>query len=155
MKMVIYYERLQAVVDSLGICLLCSNWGGADQLGPDDLAHLYSAATGDDLTGRQLMLIGERIHNIEKAFNVRHVGFSRYDDYPPLRFMQEPIKSGPAKGELLNRQDWNRMLDEYYQLHGWDLTNGWQQYVQLEQLGLKDIAADLDKAGRLAVNTGE
>jgi len=47
------------------------------------------------------------------------------------------------------------MLDEYYQLHGWDISTGWQRYTQLEQLDLKDIAADLDQAGRLAANTDE
>ena len=149
-KPVVYYERLQAVLDSLGICLLCSNWGGADQLSPDDLAGLYSAATGRELSGNELMMIGERIHNIEKAFNVLHAGFGRQDDYPPRRFMDEPIKSGPAQGELLLRDEWDKMLDEYYEIHGWDKETGWQSRRQLEELALKEVADDLERAGRIS-----
>ena len=146
-KLVVYYERLQAVLDSLGICLLCSNWGGADQLGPDDLAGLYSAATGRKVSGEELMMVGERIHNVEKAFNVLHAGFDRKDDYPPGRFMEEPVKSGPAQGEVLLKDKWDAMLDEYYQLHGWDKETGWQTKRQLEGLDLKEVADDLEQAG--------
>ncbi len=131
-EIVVYYERFQAIMDSLGICILCSNWSGADLLGPDDLARLYSAATGYELTGEDLMIIGERIHNIEKAFNVLHAGFNRGDDYPPQRFMEEPVKSGPARGEILLKKDFDRMLDEYYEIHGWDKDTGWQKKDQLE-----------------------
>jgi len=148
-KLVVYYERLQAIVDSLGICLLCSNWGGPDQLDPEDLAELYSAAVGREITGDDLMLVGERIHNIEKAFNVLHAGFTRQDDYPPLRFMEEPIRSGPARGEILDRAQFDQMLDEYYEIHGWDKETGWQRKAQLERLGLSEIAADLERSGKI------
>ncbi len=148
-KLVVYYEKLQAILDSLGVCMFCSHWAGLDLLGPDDLAELYSAATGNKITGEELMLAGERIHNVEKAFNVLHAGFSRQDDYPPRRFMEEPVKSGPMKGELLAREKWDKMLDEYYELHGWDKVTGWQTRQCLEALDLKKIADDLEKAGRL------
>ena len=148
-KLVVYYERLQAVLDSLGVCMFCSNWAGPDLLGPDDLAELYSSATGNEVTGEDLMVVGERIHNIEKAFNVLHAGFSRHDDYPPERFMEEPIKSGPMKGEKLSRERWDEMLDEYYELHDWDKATGWQSRECLEALGLNKVADDLEKVGRL------
>jgi len=148
-KIVVYYERLHAVLDSLGLCSFCSNWGGPDLLSPEDFAELYSAATGNEITSDQLMMMGERIHNIEKAFNVLHAGFSRQDDHPPQRFFDEPITSGPKKGEKLAREKWDEMLDEYYELHGWDKANGWQTRECLEALDLKQVADDLGKAGRL------
>jgi len=150
--LVVYHERLQAVYDSLGICMLNSHWGGPDELGPDDLAGLYSAATGIELTGNEILMIGERIHNVEKAFNVLHAGFARQDDYPPKRFMEEPIKSGPARGELLAKDKWDKMLDEYYELHGWNKQTGWQTRSQLEELGLKEMADELEQVGRLSDN---
>jgi len=148
-KLVVYYERLQAILDSLGLCMLCSNWAAPDLLGPSDLAELYSAATGNEITGEELMGVGERIHNIEKAFNVLHAGFGRHDDYPPKRFIEEPVKSGPRKGERLPRGNWDRMLNEYYELHGWDQITGWQTRQCLEALDLKSVADDLERAGRL------
>ena len=148
-KLVVYYERLQAVLDSLGVCLFSSNYNGPDLLGPDDLAELYSAATGREVDMDEFMLMGERIHNIEKAFNVLHAGFSRRDDYPPQRLMEEPVKSGPMRGERLHREKWDQMLDEYYELHGWDKQTSWQTRRCLEDLGLKRVADDLEKAGRV------
>lgn len=149
-KLVVYYERLQAIVDSLGICLLCSNWGGPDQLDPEDLAELYSVAVGREVTGEDLMFIGERIHNVEKAFNVLHAGFGREDDYPPSRFMVEPIRSGPARGEVLDKAQFDRMLDQYYEIHGWDKGTGWQKKAQLEGLGLSEVARDIERKGKIA-----
>jgi len=149
-KLVVYYERLQAVLDSLGVCLFSSNYNGPSLLDPDDLAELYSAATGRDIDGDELMRIGERIHNIEKAFNVLHAGFSRRDDYPPQRLMEEPVKSGPMRGERLHREKWGQMLDEYYELHGWDKETGWQTRKCLEDLDLRRIADDLEKVGRVS-----
>ena len=148
--LVVYYERLQAIVDSLSLCLFTSTWWSPDLLGPDDYASLYSAATGQEVTGEDLMRMGERIHNVEKAYNVLHAGFDRQDDYPPRRFMEEPVRSGASRGELFRKEDWGRVLDEYYELHGWDLETGWQRREQLEKLGLAEIADRLEKAGRLA-----
>ena len=148
-RLVVYYERLQAILDSLGVCMFCSNWAGPDLLDHDDLAELYSAATGTKINGEELMVVGERIHNIEKAFNVLHAGFTRSDDQPPKRFMEEPIGSGPLKGEKLTKEGWDKMLDEYYELHDWDKATGWQSRTCLEDLDLKSVADDLGKAGRL------
>jgi aldehyde:ferredoxin oxidoreductase len=149
-KLVVYYERLQAIVDSLGLCLFTSTWWSPDLLGPEEYAKLYSTSTGREISGEELVVMAERIHNIEKAFNILHAGFGRQDDYPPGRFMEEPIKSGRAEGELLSRNEWDKVLDEYYELHGWDRETGWQKRGQLEKLGLEEVAEDLEKAGRLA-----
>ena len=48
-------------------------------------------------------------------------GISRKDDTLPKRYFEEPIPAGPAKGCVIKRKDFDRMLDEYYHLHGWDL----------------------------------
>lgn len=86
---------------------------------------------------------------MEKAFNVLHMGFSRVDDYPPQRFEKEPIKDGPMRGELLDREQVDRMLDRYYELYGWDKETGWQTRESLEALDLKSVASDLEVVGRL------
>jgi len=136
-QLVTYYEKLQAIVDSLGVCLFSSVWWSPDLLTPEDYARLYSAATGYQLDGQDLLLIGERIHNIEKAFNTLHASFTREDDYPPLRFTEEVISSGPLQGERLMKEKWDRVLDEYYELHGWDKATSWQTAKCLQKLGLQ------------------
>ena len=135
--------------DSLGICYFLATKNTPQGINPGELAQFYSSATGIKLSEIDIMKIGERIHNVEKMFNVYHVGFTREDDYPPQRLMEEPVKSGPMKGELLEKEQWDRMLDNYYELQGWDKSSGWQTRASLEHLDLGEIADDLDKAGRL------
>jgi aldehyde:ferredoxin oxidoreductase len=144
-KVVYYLENLTAVTNCLGMCLFTSNRNSLDLISPEDYAGLYSAATGLKVTSRDLMRVGERIRNIEKVFNVLHADFGRKDDYPPKRFMNEPVKTGPYKGEVLDRVEYDGMLDEYYKLHNWNVKTGKPTQKSLHTLGLKEIAEDLKK----------
>jgi len=148
-KIVLYYERFHSVLDSLGICSLTSNWADPTLPGPDDYAGLLSAATGSTVTSNELMQIGERIHTLGKAFNMIHAGFTRKDDYPPARLMEEPIQSGPFKGERLKKDDWDKMLDEYYEMHHWSRETGWCTKESLELLDLQEVGDILRNAGKL------
>jgi hypothetical protein len=42
------------------------------------------------------------------------------------------------------------MKDEYYQLRRWDVATGLQTRAQLEEVGLEDVAQDLEARGLLA-----
>jgi len=146
---VFWFERFKAIVDMMGVCYFATVWNHSDLLGPDDFVCLFSAATGVSITGDILMRIGQRVHNVEKAFNTLHAGFKRVDDYPPRRFMLESISSGPNKGASLDEAGWSRMLDEYYRLHGWDTKTGWQTAKGLEELGLVEVKEKLDRNAKL------
>ncbi|MEM3754911.1 MAG: aldehyde ferredoxin oxidoreductase C-terminal domain-containing protein, partial [Candidatus Bathyarchaeia archaeon] len=111
-----------------------------------DIAELVSAAIGLKITPEELLMIGERIHNLERVFNIIHAKFTREDDYPPERFFKEPIKSGPYKGEKLDKERFDEMLDENYQLHGWD-KRGIPKKSTLKYLGLEYLIKDLENAG--------
>jgi len=58
-KLVIYYERLHAVLDSLGLCHFISNWSSPELLGPKEISELCSAALGEDISEESLMERGE------------------------------------------------------------------------------------------------
>jgi aldehyde:ferredoxin oxidoreductase len=60
--------------------------------------------------------------------------------------MNEPIKTGPSKGELLKKADWDKMLDEYYGLHGWDPMTSWPTKNKLKEIGLHECIEKLDQA---------
>lgn len=132
----------------MGICYLLTWWRNPYLIGPKDLADLFTTATGKQITAEQLMRIGERIHNVERAFNAR-AGMTRKDDRPPERFF-EPIKSGPAKGERLEKDKFEKVLDEYYELRGWDKKTGLLTRSKLEGLELKEVADELKKYGKIA-----
>ncbi len=146
-KLITFMENFKAVVDSMGICYLLTWWRNPYLIGPKDLANLFTTATGKQITAEQLMKIGERIHNVEKAFNAR-IGMTRKDDRPPERFF-EPIKSGPAKGERLEKDKFEKVLDEYYELRGWDKETGLPTRQKLEEVDLKEVADELEKYGKL------
>lgn len=141
-QMCVYQENLKAVIDSLGVCALQTIYYSLRSQNLSELAELLAAATGRTLSVSQLTLIGERIHNIEKAFNARE-GMTRKDDYPPQRFF-EPIPSGPGKGDCWDRENFDTLLDEYYTLRGWDTETGLPRRSTLRRLGLQAVADELE-----------
>jgi len=143
-KLVAYYERFHAVLDSLGMCYFMSNWMEPSLLGPDDLAVLVSAATGWKMSSDSLMQVGERIHTLGRIFNQIHAGFDRENDYPPDRLMTEPVDAGPFTGERLDREPWDKMLDEYYSLHKWDVETGRVTNEALTKNGLDELQGLLE-----------
>jgi aldehyde:ferredoxin oxidoreductase len=146
----VFWEvRAKELEDMTGICNFMGTYSGPHVLGPADYAELVSAATGVDLSEQELMRLGQAGCNLEKAFNTLHAGFARADDYPPRRYMEVPIDAGPYAGFKCDRDKWDEMLDRLYELHGWHVETGLQTRRGLEGLGLEDVAAMLEKAGRL------
>ena len=125
-------------------------WSGAHFLTPENYAEFVRTAMGLTVTEQDLMdhyaVIGR---NLEKAFNTLHTNLTREDDLPPQRFRQEEIKTGPYKGFKADEEQYNAMLDEFYELWGWDKKTGMQTREGLEKIGLKDVADKLaeKKAG--------
>lgn len=117
---------------------------GCDFYGVDfpTIARFYYLVTGREVDEEKLKLMGERIWNLTRAFNVRE-GFSRKDDTIPPRIAKDPVISGPAKGQVVTRENFEKMLDEYYRLRGWT-KEGIPTRKKLEELGLAEIA---DKIG--------
>ncbi len=126
--------------DSLVVCLFVSvdGWGSGSPINPDYLAMLNSV-TGWNIDEAEFLKIGERIANVEHAFNVRE-GFRREDwEYLPPR-MYEPLPSGPNAGDALTPELVKSYFDGLYTLRGWDVATGVPTRAKLEALDLKDIA---------------
>lgn len=105
------FQDATAAFDAAGICIFTSfAWT------LNDVAPQVQAACGEEFTVENLTLIGERIWNMEKDFNLR-AGFTRKDDALPKRLMTEAAKTGPGKGVVSGL---DKMLPIYYQLRGWD-----------------------------------
>jgi aldehyde:ferredoxin oxidoreductase len=109
---------------------------------PSQYARHLAAITGFDYDKDRLMLAGERIWNLQRAFNARE-GFARADDRLPQRLTAEPAPAGASKGTVVYLDE---MLDEYYRLRGWDPVLGWPTAGKLGSLGLGYVVGDLEKA---------
>lgn len=125
-ELVMAFQDATAAFDSAGICIFTSfAWGLAD------VQPQVAAACGEEFTLENLSLIGERIWNMERDFNNR-AGFTSKDDTLPKRLLEEPAKTGPAKG-LVNKLP--EMLPKYYDIRGWD-GDGQLKAATRERLGL-------------------
>jgi len=124
-----------AITNSL---LLCTSpgWSGLNYTRPTFLTNAYDAVTGWDLTVDDMMRAGERINNLCRCFNVRE-GFTRKDDTLPARFTEDPLPDGPSKGQRVTKEELQSMLDNYYDLRGWDITTGIPTSARLKELGLE------------------
>jgi len=148
-RLVGYFERLHRINNAMGICHFVTTWSGPRCLSFPDIAELYSAATGWETTESDLRRAATRMLNIEKAFNLRHTNLSRKDDYPPPRELEEPIPTGHMKGWKIDKEKWNRMLDEYYEMNNWNEETSYPTRRLLEELDLKQVADDLERVGKL------
>ena len=120
------FQDATGVFDAAGLCIFTSfAWGLAD------IQPQIQAACEGDWSLERLNLVGERIWNMEKQFNLA-AGLTKKDDELPPRLKTEPAKTGPAKG-LVSGLD--TMLPEYYELRGWDVE-GVPSSGTLERLGL-------------------
>jgi len=144
-----WFESFKAVVDSLGLCYYLTYWIDMDLIGLEEMAALIGKGTGRKVEGDELFRVGEKIYNVEKAFNTLHAGFTRKDDLPPGRFIEMPISGGPFAGARIEPESYNRMLDEYYEAHGWDVATSWQTARCLDRLGLEEVKKRLAGVGRL------
>jgi aldehyde:ferredoxin oxidoreductase len=85
--------------------------------------------------------IGERIYNLERAFNCRE-GLTRRDDDLPYRVKFEGIPSGPSEGMCCPPEELERMLQEYYRLRGWK-EEGVPSDEKLRELGLDFVIGQI------------
>ena len=107
-------------------------------MNPDHYAHLLRAVTNLPFTARDLISIGERIYNLERASNIRE-GFGRREDTLPRRVLETPLSEGHSKNITVALDP---MLDEYYKLRGWT-SNGAPTANMLLELKLYDASKQI------------
>ena len=134
-------------------------------MSPEAEPRFYNAVTGKNISFRDGMEIGRKVWNINNAIwalQGRHRDMVKFADY----YYDEPIgKPHPAPvftdGEwtFINVED--RKLDRdkfedwktlYYRLEGWDEKTGWPTRRTLEELGLKQVADELESKGKLGAS---
>jgi aldehyde:ferredoxin oxidoreductase len=132
--------------------------GSGDHVGAPMLeSQLLSAVTGQEVSETELDTLGERIFNLNRAIQLREGKKGREDDsLPETLFIEreEPIMDvfgmhNPQlllpgagdeiisrKGKAVDKEKFERMLDEYYDLRGWDKATGLPKQEKLVELEL-------------------
>ncbi|GAA0277143.1 aldehyde ferredoxin oxidoreductase family protein [Halobacterium noricense] len=131
-------DRVRAVVSeqnarSARWCLVADDFAG--EAAPEQGAR-WLRAIGVDATTESLADLGERAWNLTRLFNVRE-GHDRQDDALP-EAMTVPLPDGPAEGAAVDREQFDAMLDAYYDARGWD-SEGVPTEATLDRLDLTEI----------------
>jgi aldehyde:ferredoxin oxidoreductase len=141
-------EDALGVCNSLGICTAGPAWDWHPMRDIPALSGLYSAATGFEITPRELKRRGEAAWNMEAILNVRE-GIMGEDYDPPLLWLEHterPVQVDAGDyyatdwlGRRVSRGDILQWLDDYYDERGWDIKKRIPGKEKLRELGLKEF----------------
>src|SRR5574341_1070366 len=124
--------------DSLGVCIFTT------RTTVERLCRTLSAATGWTYTREEAMRFGRRVAALLRAFNLR-CGIGPDLEYPSHRYGSSPV-DGPAKGQAISAH-WEKMLDTWYRIVGYDRASGRPRPETLQALGLERLIPELWGAG--------
>jgi aldehyde:ferredoxin oxidoreductase len=135
--------------------------GSEDHVGDPLLeSKLLSAVTGHDFDEAGLRRVGERVFNLNRAIHLRDGRRGRADDcLPESQFIERQERIADVfgihnpelylpgagddiisrKGRALDRERFEAMMDEYYQLRGWDVATGLLKQETLRALDLPEV----------------
>jgi len=137
---VFWQEQCYMAVDCLGICKYHTTFLGATLPNFEDWSKVLYYNTGLEISPTDIWEVAERCNNIERLFNLRE-GLTREDlkkgDMLNHRYFDEPCKRGAPDviGACIDREKFEKMVDEFYEHHGWD-ENGVPKPETLKRLGL-------------------
>ena len=135
-RQVQWQEMVYEAVDCLGICKYHTIFLSPNLLSFDEFSKLLYYNTGLEMSPQEIWEVADRAYTVERLFNIRE-GLTREHDWLVDRYFDEPTPVGLpiVRGRKLDREKFKKMIDEYYELHGWD-ENGVPRPETLEKLGL-------------------
>jgi len=137
-RYVTYIENANTLSDLLGLCKWATRFIPFGIIPPSAMAPLLAYATGKNLTENELNVYSQRVDTLIRAYNIRE-GLRRKDDKLP-KFLFET--ASPRFGFKLDQERFDALLNEYYELRGWD-KNGIPKTETLERLNLNYVADEL------------
>ena len=132
--------NLLHVSNAAGNCMLAYFFVSARTI-----PQFISAVTGWDFTMDEAMIVGERIHTLRHAFNLREGcnPLANIASVPDRVFGRKPLTDGPNKGITV---DVETMVKEYLEYVDWDPMTTVPSREKLMSLGLEEAAAVLHRA---------
>jgi aldehyde:ferredoxin oxidoreductase len=136
---IVVFNQNNGATGEVGVaCVFARGWWA-----PGLFEKMLVAATGIDEIAdpSYLRWVGDRIVNLERAFNVRD-GFRREHDTFPQRMLTEPLhtRSAPGEGQMI--RNLGKFLDRYYAIRGW-APEGIPSPQKLNELGLSYVLKDM------------
>jgi len=144
-RMVMWQELCYMAAESLGICKYHTVFLSPNHLTFEEFSKLIKLNTGLNFSEVDLWNCAHRSYTIERLFNLRE-GMTREDDMLSDRYFDEPTKLGlpVARGKSIDRDKFNAMVDQYYQLHEWSIA-GIPTRELLKRLDISDLWSSENK----------
>lgn len=127
------HQNWRTIANSLVLCLFAN-------VPVETVLDLINSACGIDWKAEDLLHAGERGWNLKRAINNR-LGLTRKNDKLPKAFLQ-PYSDHPAGADGYV-PDFERMLEAYYKVRGWDPSTGFPTKEKLISLGLEWLVEDI------------
>ncbi len=131
-RIFVYLQQYWNLLNSLGVCMFTAKPFGPQTL--NGIVDYVKAVTGWETSLFDLLKVGERHANMARIFNLRE-GFTARDDTLPDRFFQ-PMEGGTLKGKKIDREQFSKALETYYEMMGWDSETGVPKRGKLAELDL-------------------
>ena len=121
-------KGLMQMEDSVGTCRFNT------RMNAKNIADAIAATTGWDFSEEEARMVGRRIVNLLRCYNIRE-GISPKLDRPSKRYGSTPV-DGPTAGVSI-QPHWDEMLRNYYTLMDWDPETGIPKKETLKKLGIE------------------
>jgi aldehyde:ferredoxin oxidoreductase len=131
-RIFIYLQQYWDLLNSLGVCMFT-----AKPFGPHtftEIVNYVKAVTGWETSLFDLLKVGERHANMARIFNLQE-GFTSKDDTLPDRLFN-PMEGGTLKGKKIDKEQFSKAIETYYQMMGWDSETGVPEKEKLAELDL-------------------
>jgi len=135
--------RGRILFDSAPICAFVGM-----RIVPPMLGRLVGAALGIDIPASEWIEAADRIAALERAYNARE-GLGREHDVLPARLLEDQVKDGPNKGQVVQPKELESMKDDFYRSMDWNVETGLPGIKKLRSLRLEEVADELERAGCL------
>jgi aldehyde:ferredoxin oxidoreductase len=127
------HQDWRTITSSLVSCIFAN-------VPPESILELVNSACGLDWSLKDLMITGERGWNLKRAINIR-LGLTRKNEKLPNALLQ-PYSDHPSGADDYV-PDFEKMLEAYYEVRGWDPTTGYPKIGKLNKLGLDWLVEDI------------
>ena len=126
----------------------CCDWQSPDLWWNSMEAEMYEAATGYPMTEEELRDSAVRSKLLFRAILIRNFGRDREME---VNAVWPGICIPDSWGETADWDDFNHLVDMYYDTRGWDRKTAWPYRDIWEKYGLKYIADEMEILGKLPV----
>jgi len=130
-RLLYYGSTWQYMLDCLVLCNFIN-------FNAQQVVDLVKAATGWPTSTFELMKLGERCIQMNRAFNIRE-GMTKDDDKLPERFFT-PLQSSPLEGIKIDKAAFEKARDIYYNIAGWDSKSGAPSLGKLQELDIEWVS---------------